>query len=394
MISYKSSFQSFIIIACVWFAAFASLYSDALNSVALYVALPIAFIISFIRNGCRFTTNKYMKILVMLYAWCLLACVWATYMDIALRQMRQILGLFIIAYIFAVNAKDKKLIPWLYGSYIVLFASAWLYAKNNILMDVGDEHFRLNDEKLNANTMAYYLFYVTFLIYVLGEIITKPFIKQIWYWVFWLMLPLSFVTALLTASRQILLIQVPLISYLLYLRYLKGKAYGRKLLFIVIAVLMSLYYAPSIIEHYNNSYLAERNEKSIEDDGRKKLLYDAIKVGAEYFPLGVGPGNYVVHSFNRHFSHNTYTELWANVGIVGLVLYCWLIWLFVKTQWYRYKRFYDDNYLSFLIFGVIFAFDSIFYVFYNGVWLMPFFILIGTHSEAYYNQTKQLRNEN
>ncbi len=390
MVGYKNNLVSVVIVSCLWFAAFASLYSDSLNSVALYVVLPIAFILSLLRNGCSLATNTYMKKLIMLYIWCLLACLWATNLDLALRDMRQILGTFLIAFIFVVNSKDQRLLPWLYGSYIVLFASAWWYAKTHILIDIGDERFRLNDEKLNANTMAYYLFYVTFLIYVLGEIVCKSFLKKMWGGIFWLMLPLSFLTAFLTASRQVLIIQVPLILFLLYIRYIKDKNLKKKILFSIFMLAVIIYFTPFLLEQYDNSFLATRSELKMEDDPRSKLLRDAINVGWENFPLGVGPANYIHYSPHKQFSHNTYTELWANLGIIGLALYLWLLWSFVRTQWQRYKFFRKKEFLIFLLFGIIFAFDGIFYVFHNGVWLMSFFILVATHSEVYYQKFKTI----
>ncbi len=390
MVKYKNNILSFFIIACLWFAAFASLYSDAWNSVALYVVLPAAFVMSFVRNGFKLATNKYMSILIALYLWCLFACVWATYTDLALQQMRQILGAFLISYIFAVNAKDEKLVPWLYASYIVLFASACLYARSHILMDSGTDNFRLNDEKLNANTMAYYLFYVTFIVYEFGEIVNKPSYKKLWRFCFWLMLPLTFTTAMLTASRQVLIIQIPLIAFLLYLRYFNKRGLGKKMVFVILILAGIVALLPSIMETYNASYLATRSEANIKEDPRTLLLLDAIHVGAEHFPIGVGPGNYIMYSFRKQFSHNTYSELWANVGIVGLFLYCWLMWLFIKRSWQHYKYTHNKAFLVFLLFGVVYSFDGVFYVFYNGVWLMPIFILVATHNETYFKSNTNL----
>ena len=96
---------------------------------------------------------------------------------------------------------------------------------------------------------------------------------------------------------------------MLYIRYLKYNTIEKKFLFCFIFILISLISLPKITDTYNSSILKERNELNIEDGSRAKLAKDALRVGFDYFPLGVGPGNYVVHSYNKHFSHNTYTEL-------------------------------------------------------------------------------------
>jgi O-antigen ligase len=258
----------------------------------------------------------------------------------------------------------------------------WYYAYNNIfnVIELGVE--RINDEKLNSNTLAYHTFYATFAIYMLGEICFNR--KTIYDILFILMLPLSFFTAIYTASRQVLIIQLPLISILLYIRYLKNNAIEKKFQFGFIAILIGLTVLPFVIEKYDNSYLKERNEINIEDDSRTKLAKDALKVGFEYFPLGVGPGNYVVHSYNKHFSHNTYTELFANEGIVGLIIYLVIVIGFVIEQWKIYRMYDDDIPLAFFWVGVFFIIDGFFYSFYQHLWLISFLILITTHSRTYY----------
>lgn len=198
------------------------------------------------------------------------------------------------------------------------------------------------------------------------------------------MLPLSFYTAIYTASRQVLSIQLPLISILLYIRYLKNHTIAKKLQFSFIAILVSLAILPFVIDTYDSSYLKERNEINIEEDSRIKLAKDAIKVGFEHFPLGVGPGNYIVHSYNKHFSHNTYTELFANEGIVGLIIYLVIVIGFVKEQWKRYRMYADDIFLVFFWCGAFYIIDGFFYSFYQELWLISFFILTITHSKTYY----------
>ena len=68
--------------------------------------------------------------------------------------MKQILGSFILCYVFAVKARKECNITWLYIVYFLLLIFAWYYAYNNIfaLIEFGEE--RLNDSKLNANTLG------------------------------------------------------------------------------------------------------------------------------------------------------------------------------------------------------------------------------------------------
>lgn len=172
------------------------------------------------------------------------------------------------------------------------------------------------------------------------------------------------------------------------IRYIKGASIKRKFMFAFIAFIICLSITPSIIDAYDNSFLKSRSEQKVKDDVRTVLLKDAIEVGLDHPLIGVGPGNYVQFSFNKHFSHCTYTELFANTGLPGVIIYVYLLLLFVKTQWCRMRRYRDRTYLVFLLCGIIYFFDNFFYVFYVDLWLIGFFMLLASHSESYYKYNR------
>lgn len=383
MIRFKNIELSYIIIiVCVWFAALVSLWQDSVNQKALYFVLPFAFLLSFFKNG-GMKTNKYMKVLIVLYIWIFVSVSWATNTELALRQMQQILGAFILCYILSTVGKKIDLIAFLYITYFIILIGDWYYAYNNIfnVIDVGVD--RMDDQKLNANSFAYHTFYATFAAYILGEI-SNGFKKKLSQILFLITIPLSFITALYTASRQVLLIQAPLIAILLYLRYLKHTSKLRKLIFGFIFLITIVGVGNYVYNTYEDSTLKQRSEKNLEDDSRTKLAEDAFKVSVEHFPLGVGANNYIIYSYNKHFSHNTYVELLANEGFVGLFLYLYLLLGYMKRQYKRYKRSKDKMFLSFMFFGIFYMIDGFFYAFYSQIWLISFFILVATHSETYY----------
>ena len=375
--------RNFIIILCLWFAAFASLYSDTANTIALYVVLPIAFCLCFFQQG-RIAKYKYLNILIALILWILFSYIWAQYKEAAATQLKQLFGTLILAYIYTTTSQNIRLTPYLYITYIILFAGACVYAQKYILINMVSETDRLDDEKLNANTLAYFLFYATFAFFELKRFVNNGFARRFIEVCFILMIPLTFIVALLTASRQVLIIQIPLITILFYIRYIRKTKTITKIIFFIVAFTGVLLVAPYVSDIYEDSYLKTRNEIDINEDGRTLLLKNAINVGNEYFPFGVGPANYMFYSPNGLFSHNTYAELYANEGIVGLCLYLWLVILFVRRQWKRYWASHDKQYLIFFVFGIIYMADGFFYVFYPHLWLMGFFMLVASHSEVYY----------
>ena len=377
----------------LYFAASVSL-NDSLNPIALYGAIPLCFILSFsISNSLK--NNRYVKQLVLLIIWIAFTYLGATFMKEASNQMKNLLGVFIFSVALANLAKDRRCIPWLYGIFIILLIQALVYANEHIMVagfDIATD--RLNDEKLNANTVAYYTFFVTFALYELGNsfLVRNRILTRIFRVLFLLMYVVSFSVAILTASRQVLIIQLPLLCLLTYIRYINGSNIKNKVLFVIIAIALCASFTNQITNIYDNSFLKVRAEKDVEDDARTLLLKDALKVGLQHPIMGVGPGNYVRYSYSRHFSHCTYTELFANTGVIGFIIYINLLFLFLKKQYKRMRLYKDKTFVVFGVCGLIYFFDNFFYVFYVDLWLIGFFILIASHSEVYYNLKRTNRN--
>ncbi len=210
--------------------------------------------------------------------------------------------------------------------------------------------------------------------------------KRTWLFLFWIMIPASFGVSLLTASRQVMIIQVPLYSLLIYQRYFKGSSMRKKMYFSLVALTVMVSLSGKIINTYDNSFLKERAEKNVADDSRMELVRDATKVALKNMPLGVGSANYQGVSSRRQISHNSYLEAFVNMGIIGLILYAALMMSFTIRQWKRYKRYDDKMYFYFFTFGLIYVLDGVFFVFYNAIWLISFFMLVAAHSETYYSE--------
>ncbi len=381
----KDNLYYYIGIACLFFAAFVSLYSPAANTVGLYLAIPLACMIATLFNK-GFHTNIYEKLLYGLFVWDCIAYLWADNKELASTELHMILGAFLFVYCISIFARKLRLIPYLYFVYVLLYLSAWNYAIHNIFTMMVDDSDRLNDEVLNANTMAYYTFYVSYLLFMLWQISKNKWMKRTWLFLFWIMIPASFGVSLLTASRQVMIIQVPLYSLLIYQRYFKGSSMRKKMYFSLVALTVMVSLSGKIINTYDNSFLKERAEKNVADDSRMELVRDATKVALKNMPLGVGSANYQGVSSRRQISHNSYLEAFVNMGIIGLILYAALMMSFTIRQWKRYKRYDDKMYFYFFTFGLIYVLDGVFFVFYNAIWLISFFMLVAAHSETYYSE--------
>jgi len=372
----------FIVLALLYFWAVANV-DDSMMAIGLYVAIPSAFILSFRCATKNLYDDKSFKIFTLFLLWIMFTWLGADDVPVATRQMKRLLGVFLMSGTVCNLATDKRNIPWLYGLYVVLFIVALNYARTHILIAKFDiTHDRLDDDRLNANVLANYTFYATFSLFVLGDIIYKEICKKVFCLLFLMMIPLSFVIAIFTASRQVLLVQTPIIGILLYIRYIKDVSIRTKMGFILVVCFVVSMFANPIAEIYDNSFLKQRSENSIQDDGRFKVLNEAIDVGCQNLLVGVGPGNFILHSSQHIFSHCSYTEAFANTGIMGLILYLYLIGNFLKNQWKYYCVTKETVYLTFLSFGIIYVFYNFFYVFYSDLWLMSFFLFVAHNSNT------------
>ena len=382
---YSISVSDIIAVCCVFFAASVS-FNDALNSIALYITIPLAFLCVFSKYRV-IRDNTCMQLLIAVYIWVVICWPAAEDIKLANREMRAVLGAFTLCYVMGGLGMQKKLRPFLYLIYCVYLASAWVYAKNNILSVIDFGSQRLNDEKLNANLLAYYTFYATIVIYLLGDILKNK-LRIIFRVLLFGMVILSFITAIYTASRQVLIIQVPLLGFLMWDRYMKKST--KSIIILAIIIISSIYlfieYGEDI---YDNSFLKQRSEVEVKDDTRAILVRDCIELGLDEPLLGHGPGNTVKLTSINQFAHNTFLELFVCTGFLGAILFLLMILYFINIQYKRWKLTRDNLFKTFCVFGIFWLFDQFFYVFYTNLWLMSFFILICSHSDSYY---KSLRN--
>lgn len=368
-----------------------------MQQIAVRVCLPAAFVFTLFAIK-DIKASQCFQLLIWLYLWHIVTTITAVNTSLAISQLRRLVGCFFMAFSFYYLGKKEKLIPWLYITYLVYYLGMIYYANQNILTDEFDyTEDRLDDRILNANLVAYFSFFATYIIYIFPFIIKRKFWIK-FFKVLFLLSPLwSFAVAIYTASRQVIVIQFPIVAILLYLRYLRKRSLRVQTTAVIIGLLALVMLYQRAMNIFESSLLYQRTESELVEDTRARHLRNSIRVGLENPIFGVGPGNYGVYVYRRKtFSHSTYLEVFANTGFIGLILFCAMIWLFIKRQWQRYRRTKDNMFLYFLIFSLFYALDNVFYVFHIQPWLIAFLFLVDSHSRQYYNslilnsQTKQL----
>lgn len=357
---------------------------DALTPVILFGLIPLLTFLAYKQNYSLH--NTYFRTFSILFLLVLLTYFFSTYPEVSVRNIRQLLGVYLLCYSCCKLCQKEENIKWFYTAYVLCFLAVIYYINTHGLLAAfdftSDRIASDEDAGMNANEPAYYMFFLANAVYYLGEIVNSKKVKLALKYAFFAMIPLAFVVALLTGARQALIIMIPTLGALTLIRYnISGsKSFLVLLLTIIVAVMLM----PSVTDIYNSSILAQRADSNALEDTRVLLLKDAFHVGLENPLLGVGPGCYFMHSRFNGFSHCSYTEMFANSGAIAALIYIFIIVRFICIQWSRYRRTKDSLFLSLAVSGFMYAIYNFFYVFYQSMWMMTFFFLIATHSDTYY----------
>lgn len=355
----------------------------SLKTVCLWIVMPICFILCLIKNRRALTTHLFVTFF-LLYLWITLLYPEAAHTESAYNHIIRCWGTFIICFISYNMGLKRRTFNLACGSYVLIFLVIIWYIQNNMselinLATIGKK-VRLQDDNLNANTMAYYLIIITSAIYYFGETFHG------WWRTFWrlsliLLIPMSFYISILTSSRQILILGVPFLVILVYKRYVKLNLKNALITIVTVLSLTVTYYSLGL-DLYNQSFLRERMSKQITKDSRAQLVRESIDIFKENPITGIGPNEFMFHSKEGVGAHNSYLELLADTGIIGFILFALIIFNFVKKQYHRWYNSKSSVYYGFLIYAIIFAIENNFYIFYIAPPMIAFFTLNVAYSDS------------
>jgi putative inorganic carbon (hco3(-)) transporter len=156
--------------------------------------------------------------------------------------------------------------------------------------------------------------------------------KRMWMKIAWAIAMLAMIYAVaLTASRAgAMALAVAALVCLWQLGVRQRRYY--LLLLAPLAVVAVWFYGGSSLEQRfaQTSIDSGTNKPDSEAEGsalqRKELLFRSLEVTATHPLLGIGPGNFPIISGNWHVTHNSYTQISAEGGILALVLYLLILW--------------------------------------------------------------------
>ena len=228
---------------------------------------------------------------------------------------------------------------------------------------------------LNANAYSYFCIFANFsLFYLYLKFKNKLLFLST------LILPLLFlVIAFTTQSRAgLLLITTINICFWLFINKPINPSKFRKITrkFVIILALIILGF--QFLKIYQGSRIQNRvTQTANKKDSREILIEEGIEVFIQNPILGVGLGQFPFYSKYRLFTHNSYTEILAEQGVIGgiLLFSFYLIPTFKSIKNYRSDK-NNPLYKFYLLFFITFLIYNNFYVFYKFPFSMMYFFLI------------------
>lgn len=355
------------------------------NSLVLYVLIPLLFIWSYVKYR-RLTKGRCVVYYWSLMAWLAVTVITSTDVLCSITYMKQLLGGFlasVIMYLMA-SAKLKNGILISIGYVFLLITTIWYLWKAGLLINLDINSERLDDEFVNANDLAYLLFYAASSFYLFFRYFHVNKIFSLFLFVF--LIGVSIWLSLITASRQILLVVIPYILLCIVFQLLEEKKIhiGKALLVTLVGVGLLVAILPSFQTMFTGSLIEARMDSDVKEDARAILIEEAIKVGLDHPVFGVGPGNMIHFSKLNAFSHTSYTELFATSGFPALIIYTIMIVSMAVINRRRYKRTHKRIFMFLYLTSIIWILYNFLYVFYSSLWLISFYFLMMGISESLY----------
>lgn len=340
---------------------------------ATYLLIPLSFIFFFLARPKQFVKDikqKEVKVYLIFILWTTISLFYSKYLDAALSTQGKIIIITIL--VLSILSLAKYHIKYLYaiylGNLISLIIMTIYVFRIGVQLDTGS---RFEEGELNANMYSYYIFNGIFSCFILYT--QKRGNKILWLVLLITLIITSFFIILISASRGGIILFFALVILNFLAIYSKTSVGAIQKFFILLLFFIGTLYTFNYVytNFISDSNLMARFD-SLEDreSPRQYHFRKAIEIGMENPLLGVGSGNYAQIPKEIEpgsFSHNTYTEIFANYGFIGLLLYLYFLLIVIKKLLIspNYKNYYRKVLiLQLLIFLFLFSVYNIFYVTY------------------------------
>lgn len=380
---------------CEWAGIFTlylwafSTFIPSINQVVLWGLIPISFLLC-LRHYYNILANKYMILLLIIYLIYTAMLPMATHHEAAISSISRVWGTYIVCFISICLGQKRVTFNLSCGAWILMLLVLLWYAQTHITETLDIVHKRLQDGNLNANTFAYILLIVSYIVFYKGDNLQGRYQKW-WKIGLIVLLPLSWYISLLAASRQVIVLIIPFIVLLLLRRYFR---FTLRNIFITVVITAAsigayLHWGAKL---YEGSFLSQRMEIKVTEDARAQLVRESFEIISEHPLTGIGPDQFRFNSQEGVGAHNTFLELMDDSGVVNGFLYFILLWTFIRSNFIRWRRLHSDFFFAVTAYGVAFFIQNFFYIFFGAPQLIGFFFLIAAYSDNVWKSLRYVDN--
>ncbi len=368
-----------------------------MEQVTTFLLIPLLGVITFFKNF-KEEKNVSFELIVLfsIIAISLFSIYYYVNFESLTRNFSIIIGAFICAFIpISLNRNSYYENYFHYGFIIsIIILVIIMYINGNLdFTNFASNAGRRDRFLLNANFYSYISYFANIsLFYLYLKNKSRLLLMAL------IVLPVLFIIVSFTTQSRSGILFILFINVTFWLvinqnnyRGLKGKF---KIIFISIALILLSF---QFVNIYSNSQVKNRVSNTVVDS-REVLVEEAINVFFDNPILGVGLGQFPYYNSYGLFSHNSYTEIMSEHGIIGLIL---LLTLFLKPFIESLKNLKNDISNPVLKLNVLFFFTFLLYnnayVFYKATYAMMYFFLvisIQNNISQKENKLKPLKNVN
>lgn len=370
------------------------------SQIATYGIIPAVFLYFLFKDIYKKKTSnkKFFNIFLFFFFWGFITTIWAIDHNVAIKTQRRILIIILYSYSiisFANKSENNIILIFKAHAITLIILLAYVFFVQGIKIDIGNniqEQF-----EFNSNTYGYYIFigfFSSIIIFFYSQ-------RKVILFIIILMLTIgSSILLFLTASRGGFII-FGMSIFLILIAMLKSQKQTNYKFITKATLLFVVFYFIGIFlfeTFFSETYLYTRFFQLKEYASPRTLhFYEAIKVGWNH-PFGVGGGNYslVPRSFEQgSFSHNGFSEAFANYGYIGLFLYIGMFFEYYKSirKISKQEVFAEQQIINIhYVFFIAFLSYNIFYIPYLTLEFIGIFFAFRCHLKLL--QSKLIIDEN
>jgi O-antigen ligase len=307
-----------------WGLIVISRLGETTNQVILKILIPLVLFAVLFLEKFKVKFNTSIIIYVVFTFWTFASIFYTVNMEMTLGYIQILIGNILIWYLTYRILNNIRNI----NSFLLVLGLTFLFHGflGFILPSENETSIRTQGIYPNPNALGFVMWY-GIVIFTYFYLISQ---KRKYKLVFMVILFFLIWVLIFTASRKSFLATI--FTFLIFFYYRNIRNIKKLLIFIPI-ILVSYFFLSNYI--LNETPLGTRLDSEYIErstDFRKELISEGISFFIEHPFIGIGLGSFTSYSSSGMMSHNDYIEILSSTGIIGLLIYMCIFWLFFNES--------------------------------------------------------------